>query len=61
MFNAGEREILIVKDEGQIYATGTKCTHFGAPLNTGIFCKGKLYCPWHAACFDSKTGTFTFS
>lgn len=56
VFEAGEKQVLVVKENGKVYAMGTKCTHFGAPLNTGIFCQGKVYCPWHGACFDGKTG-----
>lgn len=59
VFEAGERQVLVVKENGKVYAMGAKCTHYGAPLNTGIFCKGKVYCPWHGACFDSKSGTYT--
>ena len=58
MFSAGEQQVLVVKEKGKIYAMGSKCTHFGAPLKTGIFCEGKVYCPWHGACFNSNSGTF---
>ena len=57
VFDAGEGRVLIVREQDQVHAMGTKCTHYGAPLNTGIFCKGKVYCPWHGACFNAKTGT----
>lgn len=56
VFEVKGTSVLLVKEEGQIYAMGNKCTHYGAPLNTGIFCKGKIYCPWHGACFNAKTG-----
>jgi len=52
----GEGKVLLVKDKGQIYATGNKCTHYGAPLKTGALCNGRIRCPWHGACFDIKTG-----
>ena len=51
-----EAEVLVVKENNDVYAMGTKCTHYGAPLINGIFCNGKVYCPWHGACFNSKTG-----
>lgn len=60
VFDAGERQVLVVKEKGQLYAMGAKCTHYGAPLNTGIFCQGKVYCPWHGACFNSKTGVWKY-
>lgn len=60
VFEAEDKQILVVKENGKIHAMGAKCTHFGAPLNTGIFCQGKIYCPWHGACFDSKTGNYKY-
>ena len=57
VFEAGEKQVLVVREKGQVYAMGAKCTHYGAPLNTGVFCKGKIYCPWHGACFSAVTGT----
>lgn len=35
VFEAGEKEVLLVKENGKVYAMGAKCTHFGAPLNSG--------------------------
>lgn len=52
----GEGKVLLTKHEGKIYATGNKCTHYGASLKTGSHCKGRIRCPWHGACFDIKTG-----
>jgi apoptosis-inducing factor 3 len=52
----GEKQVLVVKENNEVFAFGTKCTHYGAPLSKGIFCKGKVYCPWHGACFSGKTG-----
>ncbi|CAJ0844637.1 17117_t:CDS:10 [Entrophospora sp. SA101] len=53
----GEFKVLLSRINGQIYATGTKCTHYGAPLRTGVLASdGRLTCPWHAACFNVTTG-----
>lgn len=49
-------KILLVKENGTYSAVGTKCTHYGAPLKNGVLIAGKIRCPWHGACFDSKTG-----
>lgn len=49
-------KILLVKENGTYTALGTKCTHYGAPLKNGVLIGGKIRCPWHGACFDSKTG-----
>jgi len=50
-------KVLLTNVEGQIYATGHKCTHYGAPLINGVLnADGRLTCPWHGACFNVKTG-----
>jgi len=52
----GEGKVLLVKEHDKIFATGTKCTHYGAPLKTGSLCNGRIRCPWHGACFNVATG-----
>ncbi|KAH9524284.1 Apoptosis-inducing factor 3 [Bulinus truncatus] len=52
----GEQKVLLVKEDGHFYAIGNKCSHYGAPLNKGAYCKGIVRCPWHGACFNIKTG-----
>ncbi|XP_071641721.1 apoptosis-inducing factor 3 isoform X1 [Temnothorax longispinosus] len=49
-------KILLVKQKGELYAIGTKCTHYGALLHTGALAEGRVRCPWHGACFNIKTG-----
>ncbi|XP_039289208.1 apoptosis-inducing factor 3 isoform X2 [Nilaparvata lugens] len=49
-------QILLVKQEGRLYALGNKCTHYGAPLVNGALGKGRVRCPWHGACFSLETG-----
>uniref|UniRef100_A0A0A9WCY1 Apoptosis-inducing factor 3 n=2 Tax=Lygus hesperus TaxID=30085 RepID=A0A0A9WCY1_LYGHE len=51
-----ENKILVVKQNGQICAMGTKCSHYGAPLVNGALGNGRVRCPWHGACFNIKTG-----
>lgn len=41
---------------GNIYAVGTKCSHYGAPLVKGSLGDGRVRCPWHGACFNIATG-----
>ena len=48
--------IVVAKVAGQVYAVSGKCTHFGAPLATGYLDGYHLYCPWHAAAFDIRSG-----
>ncbi|UYV77206.1 AIFM3 [Cordylochernes scorpioides] len=49
-------QVLVVKDGENISVLGSKCTHYGAPLVNGIYSNGQIRCPWHGACFNSKTG-----
>ena len=51
-----EDKILITRYQGKIHAVGNYCTHFGAPLNTGILFDDKVLCPWHGAGFNVVTG-----
>lgn len=41
---------------GQVYAVSGKCPHFGANLAQGFLDGYHLYCPWHVAAFDIRTG-----
>lgn len=44
---------------GKVFATSSKCTHYGAPLIKGILScegQGRLVCPWHGAAFNVCTG-----
>lgn len=49
-------EVLASRIEGNFYATGAFCPHYGAPLETGILNGERIICPWHHACFNAKTG-----
>lgn len=51
-----EGSVLLVKEDGTFSALGTKCSHYGAPLAKGVLHNGKIRCPWHGACFNTKTG-----
>jgi len=52
----GEGKVLLVKEKGHVYAFGNKCTHQGALLKSGVYCNGRIRCPWHGACFNVKSG-----
>lgn len=53
----GEKDkVLIVRYQGKIRAVGNYCTHFGAPMSTGVLIEDKVMCPWHQASFSVVTG-----
>lgn len=49
-------KVLISRVQGKLYAVGNYCSHFGAPMSTGLLFDDKVLCPWHAAAFSVKTG-----
>lgn len=50
-------QVLLSQVAGKIYATGAKCTHYGAPLANGALShSGCVTCPWHGACFNVRDG-----
>jgi len=51
-----EREILLSRVDDSFYATEAYCTHYGAPLDTGVICGNRIICPWHHAVFKADSG-----
>ena len=49
-------KVLLVNQKGKLSAIGSKCSHYGAPLEKGALCNGRVRCPWHGACFDVVSG-----
>lgn len=54
--HVGDDAVLLVRREGQLYAIGAHCTHYGGPLEEGVLTDGIIRCPWHHAAFDVTTG-----
>ncbi|MCX7594567.1 MAG: Rieske (2Fe-2S) protein [Fischerella sp.] len=53
----GNRSILLVNHEGQLYAVENACPHLKLPLKKGkITPDGAIVCPWHRSAFDLRTG-----
>lgn len=49
--------VLLSRLGDKIHATSAYCTHYGAPLSTGVLSSdGRVVCPWHGACFNVCTG-----
>src|SRR5688572_15239188 len=55
-FELEGKVVLLSRVGGQYFATGGKCTHYGAPLADGVLRGETLICPWHHACFNVRSG-----
>jgi nitrite reductase/ring-hydroxylating ferredoxin subunit len=53
---AGGRAVLLVLDEGRVFAVDNRCPHMGFPLRRGTVRDGILTCHWHHAKFDLASG-----
>ncbi len=54
--SADGRVILVVLEQGQLYALDNRCPHMGFPLRRGTVKDGILTCHWHHAKFDLAGG-----
>ncbi|KAF2894365.1 hypothetical protein ILUMI_11806, partial [Ignelater luminosus] len=52
----GEGDILLIRQNGKLNAIGTKCSHYGAPLENSALGDGRVVCQWHGACFNLANG-----
>ncbi|MFJ4067794.1 FAD-dependent oxidoreductase [Pseudomonas sp. NPDC089996] len=53
---AGNEEMILVRQGDQVHAYQGNCPHEGAPLEEGVICGGLLVCPWHKAAFAADDG-----
>jgi 3-phenylpropionate/trans-cinnamate dioxygenase ferredoxin reductase subunit len=48
--------VVVVQAGSAIYALDGSCSHYGAPLDEGIFDGECIRCPWHHSRFEVATG-----
>jgi NADPH-dependent 2,4-dienoyl-CoA reductase/sulfur reductase-like enzyme/nitrite reductase/ring-hydroxylating ferredoxin subunit len=53
----GDEPVLLSRLDGELYAVGGACTHYGGHLADGHIGRTSVRCPLHHACFDLKTGS----
>lgn len=53
----GDEPVLLSRLDGELYAIGGACTHYGGHLADGHIGRTSVRCPLHHACFDLKTGS----
>ena len=53
----GNEAVLLSRIEGELFAVGGTCTHYGGHLADGLAEGSTVRCPLHHACFSLKTGT----
>jgi nitrite reductase (NADH) small subunit len=58
-FIVGVREVAVFNVNGTFYAIEGTCPHQGGPLAEGWIDGPIVTCPWHAWCFDVRTGRMT--
>jgi len=53
---AGDADVLLVRQHGQICALAHSCAHLGGPLSEGTLKDGSVVCPWHGSEFALEDG-----
>jgi nitrite reductase/ring-hydroxylating ferredoxin subunit/uncharacterized membrane protein len=53
---AGDADVLLVRQHGQVCALAHQCSHLGGPLSEGTLHDGSVVCPWHGSEFALDDG-----
>ncbi len=54
--HVGDDEVLLVRQNGKLFALAAHCTHYHGPLAEGLLVGATVRCPWHHAHFSLQTG-----
>ena len=54
--HVGDDEVLLVRQDGKLFALSAHCTHYHGPLADGLLVGDTVRCPWHHAHFSLRTG-----
>lgn len=57
--SVGRYEVALFNVDGVLYALENLCPHQGGPIADGWVEGVTVTCPWHAWCFDLRTGAMT--
>lgn len=55
----GRYEVAVFRLGDEFFAYENACPHQGGPVGEGIVEAGTVTCPWHAWCFDLRSGMLT--
>ncbi len=55
----GRYDVAVFNVEGEFFALENACPHQGGPMADGWIEGTTVTCPWHAWCFDLRTGKMT--
>jgi nitrite reductase/ring-hydroxylating ferredoxin subunit/uncharacterized membrane protein len=56
LVTAGGVEIMLVREQGSLYALLDQCAHQGGPLHEGRIEDGCVICPWHSSRYRLSDG-----
>lgn len=54
--DVGEVRLMLVRQNGQVYAIARECAHLGGPLDEGLLGDCRVTCPWHGSVFALDDG-----